>query len=135
MKILEERGIALKTYQEAKPEIGKFTCKGVEISGDTVIVCEKYQELIEETGSLSTDHESVTLWSCTAHVFCKCGQYHPILSDIPAEYQLRDIIVDVYNRSGVYFTIPSDGPDGFVIVPVLRIEKVPKKIDDLNTWY
>jgi hypothetical protein len=135
MRILADRGIALKTYREAKHETGKIYCSGREIDADTVIVYENFEELIEETGSLSALHEVATLWLCTAYVFCKCGQYHPVLSDVPAEFQLRDIIVDVYGLSGASFTIPSDGPDGFKIVYVLQIDKVSKKIDELNTWY
>ena len=100
MRILADRGIALKTYREAKHETGKIYCSGREIDADTVIVYENFEELIEETGSLSALHEVATLWLCTAYVFCKCGQYHPVLSDVPAEFQLRDIIVDVYGLSG-----------------------------------
>lgn len=137
MKICKARGIALNTYGEAKiwDEIGKFYCSGHEIPDYTTVLYVNYEEQVEETGSLAIDHEIASLWFCKAYIFCHCGRTHPVLSDVPVESQLRDIIVTVYHRSGAAFKIPSTGPDGYKIVPVLLIEKVPKKIDDLNTWY
>lgn len=134
MKRLKDRGIALKTYKEAKDEIGIYECNGKKIDDDTVIVYEMFDERFEETGSLAKDHELATLWLCTTHVFCKCGEYHDITSEIPVEYQMRDIIADVYGHTGISFVIPSEGPEGFLIAPVLNIEKVKKRIDDIKKW-
>jgi hypothetical protein len=136
MIILKDRGIALKTYNEAKRdrEIGKYECGGKEIDGDTTIIYEMFEERVEETGSLATDHELATLWLCTAHVFCKCGQYHDIISEISAEIQMLDIIYDVHGRTGISFVIPSEGPEGFLITPVLNIETVKKRIADIKKW-
>jgi hypothetical protein len=134
--IFTDRGITLKTYKDAKQDIGEFHCLGHEIPDDTTIVYESYDETTEETGNIDAEHEIVTLWLCKSYVFCKCGQLHPIYSDEPIEDQLRDIIWDVHFQTGVYFGIPIENPpDGFKIVPVVQIERVPQKIDNLNTWY
>jgi hypothetical protein len=136
MIILKDRGIALKTYNEAKSEreIGNYKCCGKEIDGDTVIVYEMFDERIEETGSLAKDHELATLWFCTAHVFCKCGTYHDIKSEIPVEEQMFDIVLNVHGREGISFVIPSEGPEGFLIAPVFNKEKVKKRIADIKKW-
>jgi hypothetical protein len=137
MKIIKDRGLALKTYREATEcnEIETFYCSKNEIPADTTLVYVMYSEMVDETGSLAYDHEIVTLWLCKVYIFCKCGQCHPVLSDEPLDYQLRDIITDVYAHTGASFKIPIDGPDGFKIIPILQIEIVPKKIQDINKWF
>lgn len=134
MTKLKDSSIALKLYKDAKKDIGKFECKGKIIDDDTTIVYEMFYESIVETGSLANDHDVYTLWLCTANVFCKCGEYHHIYLDYPAECQLNDIIYDIHGHTGVSFVIPSKGPEGSLIVPLLDQRKVSKKVEDIKFW-
>jgi len=136
MKRLEDNGIVLLTYKEAKRKIGIYRCDGKEIDDDTVIVYKKFYEDIQRTGSLAKEHEVDILWLCTAHIFCKCGEYHHIRSEYPVEYQLREIIVDIYGQTGITFCLPDEDivPDGCLIIPDIKSRKEKKLIKDVNKW-
>lgn len=134
MEKLRHSGIALKTYKEAKKEIGKYECNGKIIDEDTTIVYEKFYEKIIETGSFANDHEIIILWLCTANVFCKCGEYHHISSNFEAKYQIMDILQDIENRYDTSAGYPEIEPEGSLVVHILEIAKVSKKVEDIKFW-
>ena len=131
---LKDSSIALKTYKDAKKDIGKFECNGKIIDDDTTIVYEMFYESTVETGSLANDHDIFTLWLCTANVFCKCGEYHHISLDYPAESQLIEIYEDIEKWRDITFTFPNKDPEGSLIVPLLEQRKVSKKVEDIKFW-
>lgn len=134
MKMLKDRGIALLTYKEAKEQTGILECNGKRIDDDTVIVYEMFYESIVETGSLATDHKIMTLWLCTANIFCKCGKYHHLFHDFPAEYQICEILENVENQYEITFTYPDKEPNGSLIVYILEMEEVKKKVVNIKDW-
>jgi len=134
MIMLKDSGIALKSYKEAKKDIGIFECNKKRIDDDTTIVYEMFDESIIETGSFAHDHDRITLWLCTANVFCKCGEYHQISSDVPAEYQILEILRDIENEYDISIKYPKKEPEGSLIVYVLEKKRVPKIVEDINDW-
>lgn len=131
---LKDSGIALKTYKEAKDDIGIYECNKKRIDDDTTIVYEMFHESTLETGSFAKDHDIVTLWLCTVNVFCKCGEYHHISDDVPAEYQIAEILNDLENKYDLSFEYPKKQPQGSLIVPILERKKVSKKVEDIKNW-
>jgi hypothetical protein len=134
MIMLRDSGIALKTYKEAKKDIGIFECNKKRIDDDTTIVYEMFDESIIETGSFAHDHDRITLWLCTASVFCKCGEYHHILSDSPVEYQILEILQNIENEYDISVKYPNKEPEESLIVYVLEKKRVPKIVEDINDW-
>lgn len=131
---LEDSGIALKTYKEAKDEIGIYECNKKRIDDDTTIVYERFYESTVETGSFAKDHEIITLWLCTVSVFCKCGTYHRIPCDIPAKYQILGRLHDLKNKYDISFEYPKKQPEGSLIVPILNTKMVSKRVEDIDYW-
>jgi hypothetical protein len=136
MKIYNENGLALLTYKEARDQIGRFECEGDIVDDDTTIVFDKFDDDILETGPKTQDHYLITLWFCTADVFCKCGETHHITCDTPPMHQMLDIVKHIkqHEDSDFYFLPSYKEPKGSLIVYILQKEKIKKTVEDLNDW-
>ena len=130
----KDNGIILKLYGECRNDIGIIECLGRRIDDDTTIVYKMFSSEVVRSGSLATDHNLFTLWLCTVDVFCKCGTIHPVSSDIPAKYQIFEILENIENHEDVSFMIPNEFPEGFLIVDDLEKKEAKKQVEDLNDW-
>jgi len=131
---LDDNDIILLTYEEAKNQIGIFQCGGKEIDNDTTIVYKMFDKNTKKTGSLATDHENITVWLCTADIFCKCGEYHHIVSEIPSKDQVYEILENIRNKYDISFKSSVEQSNGFLIVYDIEMKKVKKEIEDINDW-
>lgn len=132
-KLYNKKGIALLTYKETKDQIGRFECKGKIIDDDTTIVFDKFDDSVHETGPKTQDHDLITLWFCTADIFCKCGETHHITCDTPPRRQMFEIVKQIKQYED-YFLPSYKEPKGSLIVSILLKEKIKKTIEDLNNW-
>jgi hypothetical protein len=132
--ILRDQDNILFKYGEIKNQIGTYNCKEKEIDEDTTIVGEIFSEGIIRTGSLAKDHEMVTLSLCTANVFCKCGEYHQITSDVPVKNQILEILRNIKNQEDLSFKFPEKHPTESLIIYNIEKKQVKKIIEDINDW-